>query len=177
MEDKNAFNLEFGIGEFIRISGNIEIVDIKYIEKLVGSKTLIDFVKQDEKDKIKTDDVIERKKLEKGIDEKYKNFDKIVKTLHAIIPCEKFIVIGDCLIDIDPAYLRDRPEIISFKYDGEMTALGYVTNIIISNEDDINLKNNAGSAMSAFSEITNSALPTLLGKQKLTIIHALGIYY
>lgn len=172
LESTNLFK-ENGaeIGDFIRLSGNIEFIDMSYYRSLFENKNFINFLKKDAISKQISANKIQNKQVEKNISAEYDNIKEIIKILCDIIPYSKFAIIGDYLITMEDAYLRDAPSTISYKYGGKMTVLGYTTNLVS------NTKKETLSDLSSLSITMNTVLLALLKKSELKIIHALGIYY
>lgn len=123
-----------------------------------------------------------------------KNAEQMIKVLRNLVPYNRFIMSQNLLIPIDDDYLRDKPEIIAFKYGGELSLLGYITNIIDqqSNKkenDDVELgelskvdskieKYNNDNFLDDLFPTINQVMLGLFGKEeKVFIVHPIAIFY
>ncbi len=159
------------IGDFIRLSGDIEFIDMGYYHSLFDNKNFMNFLKKDTISKKTSTNKIQNKQMEKSVNAEYDNVREIIKILCDIIPYSKFALIDNYLITIEDAYLRDEPSTISYKYGGKMTVLGYTTNLVSDTRKEVL------SDLSLLSTTMNTTLLALLKKSELKIVHALGIYY
>ncbi len=159
------------IGNFIRLSGNIEFIDMSYYRSLFENKNFINFLKKDAISKRSSDNKAQSRQIEKSVNAEYDSVKEIIKILCDIIPYSKFAIIDNYLVTMEDIYLRDEPSTISYKYGGKMTVLGYTTNLIS------NTRKEAQSELSSLSAIMNTTLLSLLKRDELKIVHALGIYY
>lgn len=163
------------IGDFVRIADKISIVDIGYIKSLLSNKALIKFLVDNEYDKqslsLKTNS--EKSKLKNTIKQRYDSAKETMSAFCAIVPYEKFILTGNYIVIIDDSFLRDRPDMVACKYSGEMTTLGFVTNVIKTSET----QNDDNNPLLVFPRIVNSILPGMLNRKELIVVNPIGIYY
>ena len=137
-------------GNYIEITRVFTFVDLDYLTNLFSEDGLIDYMKK------QTIETIEKKVDEKGI--RYSEFptkqeqqnsikqikrDAIKESEKIIMTCvmqclwlknlalfQMLISYDGYLIPFDDKYFRIDPETIGFRYGGEMTCVGMITNII-----------------------------------------------
>ena len=88
-------------------------------------------------------------------------------------PYDKIIFAGNFIIMIDDKFFRDNPSIIANKYGGDLEIIGYVTNEIKPQSSE----NPNENIFETFPNIVNSLLLDMFKKEKLMIVHPIGIYY
>lgn len=102
---------------------------------------------------------------------------KVLKTIEAIkviIPYNRFILTSQFLIPLDDRNFRDIPEIVAFKYGGEMSIFGYVTNII-KNEDT---KDAGENEFSSYYKTMNQVMFSMFEeKEMIFILHPIAMFY
>ena len=71
-------------------------------------------------------------------------------------------------------FFRDKPEMIGFKYGGEISFVGYITNKVTNDNNEVPNK----VALSSIKNIANSVILNVLGNGKdIYIVHPIAIYY
>ena len=177
------------IGDFLQIKDEMFIVDLEYYRNIFSSDTVLDFVKKDEienklklevakikitgnGEKAKYDKEKIRKEIKKQVDDEYIEIKKIIETIVNIIPYNKFGIMGEYLIVLDDEYFRDKTKVVAYKYGGQMTMLGYLTNIVNNSitQTDENI-------FRTFPSIINSFMLGFFNKTEIKIIHPVAIYY
>lgn len=99
---------------------------------------------------------------------------KTIDAIKAIIPYNRFIMTNNYLIPLDDRNFRDVPEIVAFKYGGEMSVLGYVTNIIHKNEDT----NKADNDFLSYYKTMNQVMFSMFKKEEeIFILHPIAMFY
>lgn len=102
---------------------------------------------------------------------------KILKTIDAIkaiIPYNRFIMTNNYLIPLDDRNFRDVPEIVAFKYGGEMSVFGYITNIIHKDE----VINKADNDFLSYYKTMNQVMFSMFkGDEEIFILHPIAIFY
>lgn len=165
------------------------IVDLEYYRNIFSSDTVLDFVKKDEiekklnleiakievtgnGEKAKYDKEKMRKEIKKQVDTEYIEIKKIIEAIVNIIPYNKFGIMGEYLIVLDDEYFRDKTKVVAYKYGGQMTMLGYLTNIVNSGfaQTDENI-------FRTFPSIINTFMLGFFNKSEIKIIHPVAIYY
>ena len=182
-------------GNYIKIKRIFDFVDFDYLESLFSEKGIIEFIKKVQAEKIESEfekakaganreqlrkaGLNFKKEVQKEITINNKQYDdiaKIIKALRSFIPYDRMLISGDgYLVPLDDKYFRVNPKYLGFKYGGEITCVGMVTNII--GEDT-----NPGDANDFFTtiqftanEVLRKLLPT--AQKNLCIIHPIAVYY
>lgn len=194
---KSEYDLEnqsITLGDFIESTQAFEFVDLSYIESLFTKEGLIDFIKKTESDNITkeynatVDEKLNRaekrgngagikKELKTIIAENSKKYDdiaNIIRAIRQIVPYKRMLVSKDgYLIPFEDKYFRDNPETIGFKHGGQITCVGYITNIISAKVDS------TANVFSQLQSMINNSLiaffPTRNGN--VYIVHPIAIYY
>lgn len=176
------------IGDFVKSEEEMHIVDLEYYKNIFSTgSTVLDFVKQQEVNeelnniefevsgngnKASYDKGKKEKEIKKQIDDKYNEIYKMLQAILNIIPYNKFGIMGEYLVSLDDNFFRDKQQAVAFKYGGEMTLFGYITNII---NDETNT--NDSNIFSTFPSIINSFMLSFFNKKEIKIVHPIAIYY
>ena len=99
----------------------------------------------------------------------------VIKMFRSVIPYDRVLLSSDgYLVPLDDKYFRVNPKDIGFKYGGEMTCVGMVTNIIgaSTNPEDGNVFK---LLQFTANETLRAVLPT--NNSDLCVIHPIAIYY
>ncbi len=177
------------IGDFLKVKDEMFIVDLEYYKNIFSSDTVLDFVKNNEienklnlqitkievtgnGEKANYDKEKIRKEIKRQVDAEYIEIKKIIEAIINIIPYNKFGIMGEYLIVLDDEYFRDKTRVVAYKYGGQMTMLGYLTNIVNSNitQTDENI-------FRTFPSIINTFMLGFFNKTEIKIIHPVAIYY
>lgn len=181
-------------GSFVRGKGALQIIDFEYLEGLFRENSFISYLKRTQEEEIRTTlkeeqesltreqrrkNVSEiRKVIEQAIKENNKQYDEIeqiIKAIKYIIPYKRMALSNaGFLIPLDDQCFRDTPDIFGLKYGGEFHYVGYVTNIIVSGDEDSNIENIFGTLQSMINQVLFSVLPT--NADKLFVLHPLSLY-
>ena len=100
----------------------------------------------------------------------------LVKTIEAIkntLPYNRFIMTSNMLLPLDDENLRDNPNIVAFKYGGNMSIFGYVTNVV--SEGNSPIRNNDFAPL--YDTINQIMLNIFKNQNKVYIVHPVAIYY
>ena len=79
------------------------------------------------------------------------------------------------LIPMDEKYFRIDPSNLGFKYGGEMTCVGLITNIIGEDTEPCDKKDMFASLQFSINELLRIMLPTK--EKNLCVIHPIAVYY
>ena len=102
-----------------------------------------------------------------------KDTAKTIEVIRNTIPYNRFIMTEDMLIPLDDKNFRDAPEIIAFKYGGNISILGYITNIISAEDAPPQTNDFAG----FYSTINQIMLNLFKEKDKIYILHPIALFY
>lgn len=182
-------------GNYLSLTRIYDFIDFDYLEKLFDNDGLIDFLKESEADKIKVaaDEVLAKlnreqkrqsastlnKKTKESVEKNNKKYDsvvKILKIMRNIIPYNRMLLSYDgYLIPLNEKYFRVDPVDLGFKYGGEITCVGMVTNIIGEDTDPDDSQNIFATLQFAINEFLRNILPTK--EKNLCIIHPIAVFY
>lgn len=182
-------------GNYLEISRVFDFVDLDYLEGLFQEDGFIDYIKKNEAETIKQAAVNELesvnreqqrlirdkvKKLEKEqIEANNKKYDEIamaIKLLRTLIPYNRLLISNDgYMLPLNTKYFRVDPVEIGFKYGGEITCVGMVTNIVGKDTNPNDNGNFFATLQYMSSEALRSLLPTK--SDNLCILHPIAIYY
>ena len=189
IKDNNLIKTEkLTMGDFIISSDKMTLLDFDYFTRLFSENGAMKFSVENEKEELlnlkrqipkgsnmplelRTQlNQIDQKIREKEIERK--KYLHIIDVIKNTLPYKRFIMTGNYLITIDDACFRDNPEIFAFKYGGNITVVGFVTNII--NNDEQVYDND----FAVMYETVNSVMLTLFrDKSEIYIVHPIAIYY
>lgn len=102
-----------------------------------------------------------------------KDLLKIIEVFRNTLPYDRFVMTSNMLIPLDDENFRDNPNIIAFKYGGEMSIMGYVTNVI-SNEEKQTPNNNFAPL---YDTINKVMLSIFNNQDKVYIVHPIALFY
>lgn len=197
--DSDHLLVEFpkSIGDIILLNEHPTFLDFEYFQKLFSENGAIKF--SNEQNKKQMDEMIRQLKatMPKGsqlsanvkgqVKEQIKELEttinnaelerkdtaKTIEVIRNTIPYNRFIMTEDMLIPLDDKNFRDAPEIIAFKYGGNISILGYITNIISTEDAPPQTNDFAG----FYSTINQIMLNLFKGKDKIYILHPIALFY
>lgn len=182
-----------GIGDVVLIKETPTFLDFNYFQALFSDNGAMKLANEQTKKEIDKQLAALRHSLPKGqsmpeaikiqikeIENKAKNAEperkELLKTIEAIrntLPYNRFIMTDNLLVPLTDKYLRDDPDIIAFKYGGNISVLGYVTNIIDSKEEKKHLNDFAP----LYDTVNKIMLSLFKEKEKIFIVHPIALYY
>ena len=184
---------EYGL--YVELRRVFDFVDFDYLENLFSENGLIAFLKKSSRDKIqeevdKTTSSMNREQLRKAgnaikteiqklvtaSDKQYDDIHEIITAFKQLIPYSKMMISSDgYLVPLDDKYFRINPENLGFKYGGEITCVGIITNIIGADTDPCDNKNIFATLQFTVNEALRAILPT--NKDNLCVIHPIAVFY
>ncbi|MEQ2457426.1 DUF6414 family protein [Flavonifractor hominis] len=181
------------IGDYILINEVPTFLDFNYFQALFAENGAVKLANDQSKKQI--DDLLTelRQSVPKGtqipapikaqikeLENKIKSAEperkEMAKTIEAIrntLPYNRFVMTDNMLIPLDDENFRDDPNIVAFKYGGCISALGYVTNIVIESES-VTPDNDFAPLYDAINKIM---LSMFHNKKKIYIVHPIALYY
>lgn len=182
-------------GNYIELTRVFDFVDMEYLENLFSKNGLVDFLKKTSKEKIETEasratDGMNReqfrtagkkikselKKLIADSDKQYDDIHDIIVAFRQLMPYTRMLISSDgYLIPMDDKYFRIDPKNLGFKYGGEITCVGMITNIIGSDTNPDDPKNLFATLQFEVNEILRTILPT--NAENLCVIHPIAVFY
>lgn len=182
-------------GNYIELTRIFDFVDMEYLENLFSKNGLADFLKKTSKEKIETEvskatDGMNReqlrtagkmiksdlKKLVADSDKQYDDVHDIVVAFRQLMPYTRMLISSDgYLIPMEDKYFRIDPKNLGFKYGGEITCVGMITNIIGADTNPDDPKNLFATLQFKVNEILRTILPT--EAENLCVIHPIAVFY
>ena len=98
---------------------------------------------------------------------------RMIEAMRNTLPYNRFIMTDNLLIPLTDKYLRDDPDIIAFKYGGNISIFGYITNIIDSKEE----KKHWNDFAPLYDAVNKIMLSLFKEKEKIFIVHPIALYY
>lgn len=182
-------------GNYIEMTRVFDFVDFDYIEGLFKKEGIIDFIKKSTAEEIEAEaekmkegynreqlrkaGINFKAEIKKAIAVSNKQFDDIaiiIRALRALIPYNHMLISSDgYLIPLNVNYFRVDPIDLGFKYGGEITCVGMVTNIIGEDTNPNDDENIFATLQFTANEVLRSILPT--NENNLCVVHPIAIYY
>ena len=182
-------------GNYVQLTRVFDFVDFDYLEGLFAENGVIEFVKKSAADEIeaKAEEVkgeanreqirkngnnlkAEVKKLIESSNKQYDDIARIIKVMRSMIPYSRMLLSNDgYLIPLSTKYFRVDHSDIGFKYGGEITCVGMITNVIGEDCDPCDGNNIFATLQHTSNELLRNLLPTK--EKNLCVIHPIAIYY
>lgn len=174
---------QYDTGDYIEMKRIFHFVDFDYLERLFGKEGIVDFIKKDAVEKIRSSANKKQSEIKNSIKKSEADTDRgfdyiatIIKALRALVPYNRMLISSDgYLIPLNTKYFRVDPKDLGFKYGGEITCVGMITNIIEKDKNPDGEEN----IFSTLNSIANESLRAILpiNKNSFYVIHPIGIYY
>lgn len=182
-------------GNYLELSRIFDYVDLDYLEGLFIKDGVIDLIKKNASDQIEESTEAmaasfsreqlrrEGNRIKQGLKQAIKSNNKqyddvaaVIKALRSLIPYSRMLISHDgYLIPLDDKYFRIDPSSLGFKYGGEMTCVGMVTNIIGESTDPSDNSNIFATLQFTANEALRKILPTK--EKNLCVLHPIAVYY
>lgn len=182
-------------GNYIEVTRVFDFIDLDYLEKLFAKGGFIEYLKKTEKEKIEAlgeeaKSQMNREQLRAKSSEirsfikdkiaknskQYEDVHDIIVAFKQLIPYSKMLISNDgYLVPLDDNYFRINPANMGFKYGGEITCVGMITNIIGEDTDPCDDKNIFATLQFSVNEALRSILPT--SETNLCVIHPIAVFY
>lgn len=182
-------------GNYVELTRVFDFVDLDYLEKLFEKDGIIEFIKKTsaeqieaEAEKVKEEHNREqlrkaginfKQEIKKAIDANNKQYDDIaviIKAMRGLIPYNRMLISSDgYLVPLNTKYFRVDPLDLGFKYGGEITCVGMITNIIGEDTNPNDENNIFATVQFTANEVLRKLLPT--SENNLCVIHPIAIYY
>lgn len=101
---------------------------------------------------------------------------ELVKQIEAIrntLPYNRFVMTSNMLVPLDDEHFRDNPDIVAFKYGGNISIFGYVTNIISEKETPV--RNNDFAPL--YDTVNKIMINMFKGQDKIYVVHPVALFY
>lgn len=191
---KLASNDVEDVGDYVEINHVFNFVDLEYLQELFSEGGFISYLKKSTannleaqiqvpklpKEQQRAAESAMRKELQKKVAESNKQYDEIlniVKAIRNIIPYNRMLVSNTgFLFPLEDRYFRVTPSTLGFKYGGQITALGLVTNVIGPDTKPVDDSNVFATLQYSVNEALRSILPPSK-EEHLYIVHPIAIFY
>lgn len=180
---------------YVELTRVFDVVDFDYLERIFSKGGLIEYLKKTEKEKIETAASVAteslnrsqqrsnsnaiRAKIKEAVAASGKQYDgikEIIDMIRQIIPYNRILISSDgYLIPLDDRYFRIDAQNLGFKYGGEITCVGMITNIIGEDTDPNDSQNIFATLQFSVNEVLRQLLPTK--ERNLCVIHPIAVYY
>lgn len=186
-------NADPQIGDIVLITEVPTFLDFNYFQSLFDENGAVKF--SNEQDRKVADEAICKLKatvpkgtqipvlIQQQIDElktKVKNAEpnrkELLKTIAVIqntLPYNRFLMTSNMLIPLDDEHFRDNPNIVAFKYGGNMSTFGYVTNIVSAGTTPV--RNNDYAPL--YDTVNQLMLHIFKNQDKIYIVHPVALFY
>ena len=181
------------IGDVVLIKEKPTFLDFNYFQALFADNGAIKLANEQTKKQIEGQLTELRQSVPKGqsmpeiikiqikeIESKMKNAEperkemaRMIEAMRNTLPYNRFIMTDNLLIPLTDKYLRDDPDIIAFKYGGNISIFGYITNIIDSKEEEKHWNDFAP----LYDAVNKIMLSLFKEKEKIFIVHPIALYY
>ena len=182
-------------GDYVELTRVFDFVDLDYLETLFAKGGFIEYIKKIEKEKIEalgeeTKAGMNREQLrnqgsqiKKQISEavaknskQYDDISDIITAFRQLIPYTRMLISYDgYLVPLDDQYFRIKPTSMGFRYGGEITCVGMITNIIGEDTNPADDKNIFATLQFSVNEALRSILPTQ--EKNICVIHPIAVFY
>lgn len=182
-------------GNYVELTRVFDFVDLDYLEKLFEKDGIIEYIKKTAAEQIETEaekvkegynreqirkaGINFKQEIKKAIDANNKQYDDIaviIKAMRGLIPYNRMLISSDgYLVPLNTKYFRVDPLDLGFKYGGEITCVGMITNIIGEDTNPNDDNNIFATVQFTANEVLRSILPT--NENNLCVIHPIAIYY
>lgn len=102
-----------------------------------------------------------------------KELSKQLEAIRNTLPYNRFVMTTNMLVPLDDENFRDNPDMVAFKYGGNISIFGYVTNIVSS--DVTPVRNND---FAPLYDAINQIMISMFKKQKkIYVVHPVALFY
>lgn len=109
----------------------------------------------------------------KNAETERKNTAKTIAVIRNILPYNRFVMTQNMLVPLDDENFRDNPDIVAFKYGGNVSIFGYVTNIV--SVDEMPERNNDFAPL--YDTVNQIMLSIFKGQDKIYVVHPVALFY
>ena len=109
----------------------------------------------------------------KNAEAERKDTAKTITVIRNTLPYNRFVMTKNMLIPLDDENFRDNPDIVAFKYGGNVSIFGYVTNIVSATETPV--RNNDFAPL--YDTVNQIMLSIFKGQDKIYVVHPVALFY
>lgn len=186
-------NTDPQIGDIVLVTETPTFLDFNYFQQLFGENGAVKMVNEQNKKSLdKTIEEIKgsvpkgaqmppliKQQIEavkakvNGAEPERKDMVKTIEAMRNTLPYNRFVMTTNMLIPLDDDNFRDNPNIVAFKYGGNMSILGYVTNIVTTG--DTPARNNDFAPL--YDAVNQIMLQIFKNQDKIYIVHPVALFY
>lgn len=109
----------------------------------------------------------------KNAESERKDTAKTITVIRNTLPYNRFVMTQNMLVPLDDENFRDNPDIVAFKYGGNVSIFGYVTNIVSATETPV--RNNDFAPL--YDTVNQIMLSIFKGQDKIYVVHPVALFY
>lgn len=186
-------NTDPKIGDIVLVTETPTFLDFNYFQQLFGENGAVKMVNEQNKKSLdKTIEEIKgsvpkgtqmppliKQQIEaikakvNGAEPERKDMVKTIEAIRNTLPYNRFVMTTNMLIPLDDDNFRDNPNIVAFKYGGNMSIFGYVTNIVTTG--DTPARNNDFAPL--YDAVNQIMLQIFKNQNKIYIVHPVALFY
>lgn len=181
------------IGDIVLINDVLTFLDFKYFQALFSETGPVKFTNDQNKKNLEQEITKIKDAIPKGTampvlikqqietlkstvnqaEPERKEMAKTIEIIRNTLPYDRVVLTTNMLVPLDNENFRDNPDIVAFKYGGNISIFGYVTNIITADEEP-----NKNNDFAAVYDSVNQVMISMFKEQnKIYVVHPVALYY
>ena len=181
------------IGDIVLVNDVLTFLDFKYFQALFSETGPVKFTNDQNKKNLEQEIAKIKDAIPKGTamptlikhqietlkstvnqaEPERKEMAKTIEIIRNTLPYDRVVLTTNMLVPLDNENFRDNPDIVAFKYGGNISIFGYVTNIITADEEPN--KNNDFAAV--YDSVNQVMLNMFKEQKKIYVVHPVALYY
>ncbi len=181
------------IGDIVLVNDVLTFLDFKYFQTLFSEDGPVKFTNEKSKKTLEQEIAKIKEAIPKGTampvlvkqqietlkttvnqsEPERKETAKTIEMIRNTLPYDRFVLTTNMLVPLDDENFRDNPDIVAFKYGGNISIFGYVTNIVSA--DETAKQNND------FADLYDTVNKIMIGmfkdQKKIYVVHPVVLYY
>lgn len=181
------------IGDIVLVNDVLTFLDFKYFQALFSETGPVKFTNDQNKKNLEQEIAKIKDAIPKGTamptlikhqietlkstvnqaEPERKEMAKTIEIIRNTLPYDRVVLTTNMLVPLDNENFRDNPDIVAFKYGGNISIFGYVTNIITADEEP-----NENNDFAAVYDSVNQVMLNMFKEQKkIYVVHPVALYY
>ena len=181
------------IGDIVLINDVLTFLDFKYFQALFSETGPVKFTNDQNKKNLEQEITKIKDAIPKGTampvlikqqietlkstvnqaEPERKEMAKTIEIIRNTLPYDRVVLTTNMLVPLDNENFRDNPDIVAFKYGGNISIFGYVTNIITADEEP-----NKNNDFAAVYDSVNQVMISMFKEQnRIYVVHPVALYY
>lgn len=181
------------IGDIVLVNDVLTFLDFKYFQTLFSEGGPVKFTNEKSKKTLEQEIAKIKDSIPKGTampvlvkqqietlkttvnqaEPERKEMGKTIEIIRNTLPYDRFVLTTNMLVPLDDENFRDNPDIVAFKYGGNISVFGYVTNIVTADEKP--KKNNDFAEL--YDTVNKIMISMFKDKNKIYVVHPVALYY